>query len=95
MGLDEAARKDTRLTIEGRRVNLNTVLLGVKFHAEQEYPRLLQTPDGRSQAAIVGTNINDCFLLERFITSLPSGEAQSAIKRLREHLENIPQIVTA
>lgn len=93
-GLDEATRKNTVLTIEGRRVNLNTVLLAIKFHAEQEYPILLKTQDGRSEAAVIGTNVNDCFLLGRFIATLSASESLPALKQLWTYLENIPKDIS-
>lgn len=90
IGLDTAARRKTILMIEGRRVNLNTVLLAAKFHAQHEYRLLLQTPDERSLTALYATNVNDCFLLSRFISVLPDGDAQILLKRLITHLEAAP-----
>jgi|GEM_PF-1264180 len=89
-GLDEAARRQTSQVIEGRRVNLNTILLAPKFHAQYEYALLLKAPDGRSLAALYGTNVNDCFLLERFIKILPTGHAPVALRSLVTHLEAVP-----
>lgn len=91
-GLDEAARRNTSLVVEGRRVNLNTIVLAPKFHAQHEYPLLLQNLDGRSLAALYGTNVNDCFLLDRFIPVLPLGEPQKAIEQLVIHLKNAPVV---
>lgn len=93
-GLDEAGRKNIQLVVEGRRVNLNTVLLAVKFHAQNEYPMLLKTPDSRSVAAVYGTTVNDTYLVGRFTEALPAGAAQTALKTLLAHLEAIPQDVS-
>lgn len=91
ISLDEAARKKTVLTIEGRRANLNTVLLAIQFHAQHEYPTLLKYPDGRTQAAILATNVNDCFLLGRFADAPALAAVQPALSRLLAHLQAIPQ----
>ncbi|MCU0463813.1 MAG: hypothetical protein MUF38_04515 [Anaerolineae bacterium] len=91
-GMDEAARKAVVQVVEGRRVNLNTVLLTIRFHAAQEYPTLLSSVNNQALGALYGSNTNDHFLLMRFLSRLDKPEIVAAAQALIEHLASVPSV---
>lgn len=91
-GMDEAARKAVVQVVEGRRVNLNTVLLTIRFHAAQEYPTLLSSANDQALGALYGSNTNDHFLLMRFLSRLDTPETLAAAQALIDHLASVPSV---
>lgn len=94
-GLSQPERKAHTLTAEGRRTNMETILASVKFHAEREYPHLLEQRTQITISAIYATNVNDRFLLSKLFDSLEAGSVREAVGRLASHLESIPQLPPA
>lgn len=53
------------LHIEGRDVQMSTILNGIRFHLSEEYPSLLASPSRYALLAIKATNLNDRYQLLR------------------------------
>jgi hypothetical protein len=95
-GLDEAARQQMALKLDGRLMKVETVLATVKHHAAQEYPSLLRSNIEFNLAAIQAANVNDRYWLAR-LAELPPLQAPAiaaALNRLRAHLDAIPNDTT-
>lgn len=93
-GFDGKMRAALTLSVEGRRVSVETVLQTVRFHAEQEYPHVLSQNNRDDLAAIYAANVNDRFLTSRAFDALEAGMFREAVGQLFSHLENIPAFDT-
>lgn len=94
-GIDQAARKQVKLRLDGRQMNLETALLTLKFHASDEYPSLLRQGIGRGvQNTLYATNMNDRYWVSKLIEvpELQKADIQAALSKLDAHLENIPRL---
>ncbi len=91
-GFDGQARTALTLSVEGRRVSIETVLQTVRFHAEQEYTHILDLNNRDDLAAIYAANVNDRFLTSRAFDALEAGAFREAVGQLFSHLENIPAL---
>lgn len=91
-GLDQAARRKRTLTAEGRRTNMETILMAVRFHALEEFPHLLSNFSQTSITAIYATNVNDRFLISKLFDTLEPGALRETVGKIASHLESIPSI---
>jgi hypothetical protein len=94
-GIDQAVRKQIKLRLDGRQMNLETALLTLKFHASDEYPSLLRQGTGRGvQNTLYATNMNDRYWVEKIMEApeLQQSDIQTALSTLGTHLENIPRL---
>lgn len=91
-GFDGTARAALTLSVEGRRISVETVLQTVRFHAEREYPHILDRNNSGDTAAIYASNINDRFLTSRVFDALEAGPFREAVGQLFSHLEAIPSL---
>lgn len=89
-GLDVTARKAFVLRIEGRDVNMHTMLATLKYHLQEEYPYLLRHETEHSLTALYAANMNDRFWAARLAQQLSQPAAQAAAAALAAHLEAIP-----
>lgn len=93
-GLDSAARKEIKLRLDGRQMSLETALLTLQFHANEEYASLLR--QGISQRVLntlYATNMNDHYWVIT-ITALPEMQKpglQIALQTLEAHLGAVPK----
>lgn len=93
-------------TVDGRRVTMETVLTGLRYHLTEEYPYLLRDITEHSRLAIYSTNVNDTYRLTKLMEALevpaleensPSNGAQNltamlkAVEELRLHLNAFPE----
>lgn len=94
-GVDQAVRKQIKLRLDGRQINLETALATLKFHASDEYPSLLRQGTGQGvQNTLYATNMNDRYWVSKMIElpELQKPEIQAALSALGHHLENIPRL---
>ncbi|MCA0455251.1 MAG: hypothetical protein LCI00_14845 [Chloroflexi bacterium] len=94
-GLDSAARKQIKLRLDGRQMSLETTLLTLQFHANEEYASLLR--QGTSQRVlntVYATNINDHYWVIT-VAALPDMQKpslQAPLQALEAHLGAIPKV---
>ena len=94
-GVDQATRKNVRLRLDGRQMNLETALMTLKFHAAEEYPSLVRAGTGRGvHATLYATNLNDRYWISRMVESpeLQKPDVQKALAALDAHLDAIPKL---
>ncbi len=95
-GIDQAARKQIKLRLDGRDMSLETALLTLKFHATEEYPSLVrQGTEGRGvQNTLYATNMNDRYWISRMVENpeLQKPDVQAALSALDKHLDSIPRL---
>lgn len=94
-GFDKARRESLVLHIEKRDVSMATILAGVRFHAEKEFPHLMRVEGNYNALAIYATNMNDRYLVLRLgqAEELPAA-VREAVEGLAAHLENAPQTLS-
>jgi hypothetical protein len=94
-GLDQAARKQVKLRLDGRAMSLETALMTLQFHATQEYPSLVRAGSGRSiQNTLYATNMNDRYWVSSMAEApeLQKPDVQKALADLDAHLDAIPKL---
>jgi hypothetical protein len=94
-GVDVASRKQIKLRLDGRSMSLETALMTLKFHAEQEYPSLVRQGTGRSiQNALYATNMNDRYWVSQMVNApeLQVSSIQKTLASLDSHLDTIPKL---
>jgi len=94
-GIDQAARKNVKLRLDGRQMSLETALMTLKFHAAEEYPSLVRAGSGRGvNATLYATNMNDRYWITRMVESpdLQKPDVQKALAALDAHLDAIPKL---
>lgn len=94
-GLDQGLRRKRTLTADGRRTNMETILMSIRFHASEEFPHLLSNFSQTNMTAIYATNINDRFLISKLFDILEAGNLREAVGRISSHLDSIPPIQTS
>ena len=91
-GLDETARKQHVLTVEGRPISMQTILAGVQHNFEREYMPLLDSGLEHSWLTLMAFNMNDRYRLTQLAESLAHVSAvQQAIMTLEAHLAVLPR----
>ena len=94
-GINQAARKQAKLRLDGRQMSLETALLTLKFHAAEEYPSLVRQGEGRGvQNTLYATNMNDRYWISKMAESpdMQKPDVQTALSELDKHLDNIPRL---
>lgn len=96
-GIDATARKAITLKLDGRTLDLETIVGTLHYHAAQEYPSLLRSGARHSLMAVQATGINDLYWLQRLLEEpkLQQPAVQTALQNLAAHLEAIPPIQPA
>lgn len=92
VGLNQAARRELVLHLDKRDVSMETILAGVRFHAAQEYPHLLEQQLAHNVLALHAANLNDRYLVMR-LTEAEQTQVEPLRARLialRDHLDNAP-----
>jgi hypothetical protein len=72
--------------VNRREMALSTVLNGVRFHAQEEYPHLLANEPAYAFLAIQGANLNDQHALNQFLAGEMPAALRLALEKLGEHL---------
>ena len=94
-GLDQAARKQVTLRLDGRPMSLETALTTLQFHAVQEYPSLVRAGSGRGvQNTLYATNMNDRYWVSSMVKApeLQKPDLQKTLADLDAHLDAIPKL---
>ena len=94
-GLDQAARKQIKLRLDGRHMSLETALMTLKFHAAEEYPSLLRHGTNRDvQNTLYATNMNDRYWISRMAEApaLQQPDVLQALAILDAHLATLPRL---
>ncbi len=88
---DESARKAHTITIDGRATSAETIIAGVRYHLNEEYPYMLQNPTPHTLTGIYATNVNDQFAVSKLAEDerLPT-EVEKSMRALVHHLGSIP-----
>lgn len=91
-GFGKARRESLVLHIEKRDVSMETILDGVRFHAEKEFPHLMRAQGQYNMLGIHATNMNDHYLILKLgqVDDLPA-DVREAVEALAAHLERAPQ----
>jgi hypothetical protein len=89
-GLSKEERKKIVLRLDGRSVNMETILSTVRYHATQEYPHLLLHKSKHILTAIYATNLDDRYRLSSLQNVVELTFVKEAITRLSTHLDAIP-----
>jgi hypothetical protein len=94
-GLNQAARKQVKLRLDGRPMSLETALMTLQFHAAQEYPSLLRAGTGHGvHSTLYATNMNDRYWISQMaeVPELQEPDVQKALLALDAHLDAIPKL---
>ena len=94
-GLDQAARQQVKLRLDGRQMSFETALMTLKFHAAEEYPSLVRQGTGQGvQNTLYATNMNDRYWISRMAEApeLQKPDVQKALSVLDAHLDTIPRL---
>lgn len=91
-GLHPDSQETVVVRADGRDQDLHTILKAVKFHADYEYPYMLQNPTEHSLTAIYALNVNDMYNVVRLAESddVKPESLRKSIEKLSEHLQAIP-----
>jgi hypothetical protein len=87
--LADAENTAVTVRIDRRDMTMQTILQIIAFHLDEEYPRLLQQPDGLNY--IYATNLDDHFRLTRLEAELPESPLRQAVTDLSDHLQAVPR----
>jgi hypothetical protein len=99
-GLTADKRQAMTFIADGRRVTMETVLTGLRYHLAEEYPYLLRDITEHSRLAIYSTNVNDTYRLTKLMQTLQESTNQSpqdltaileSVEELRNHLNTFPE----
>jgi hypothetical protein len=92
-GLNKSARLSIVVRLDGRPLNLDTIVSTLRYHTAQEYPSLLRFVGRFNRGAIQATNMNDLYWLSRLReeATLQDSQLQDALTRLSDHLTSIPK----
>lgn len=94
-GVEQDRRKQITLRVDGRAMSLETALMTLKFHAEEEYPSLVRAGNGRGvQNTLYATNMNDRYWVSQMLkeAALQKPDVQKALADLDAHLDSIPRL---
>jgi len=94
--LDKSARQQITIDAEGRQLNMETILSGLRFHITEEYPYMLKHLTAHSVTAIYAANMNDQFFVAKLAQAdeLPA-PVQQQIVALKAQLDSIPSSTEA
>lgn len=90
-GLDEVARRQISLHLDGRNWSMELILSSLRYHLTMEYPSLLQADVEHNITTFYALNIDDQYRVSQ-LAELDNfqEELREAIRDLAEHLQNIP-----
>lgn len=91
-GLDAPARQKLTAKIDGREQSLETVLEAIRYHADTEYPYMMEHPAEHTITAIYATNMNDQYALARLLEAhrIKPAATDRALRALDAHLQAMP-----
>ncbi|TVR18420.1 MAG: hypothetical protein EA396_15145 [Anaerolineaceae bacterium] len=91
-GLDTTARRKLTAKIDGREQSLETVLEAIRYHADTEYPYMMEHLAEHTITAIYATNMNDQYALARLLEAhrIQPAQTHRALQALDAHLQAIP-----
>lgn len=90
-GFDAQSRAAAVRHLDGRDMNLQTVLNTLRFHVAREYPHLLAHEGKYALLAVQATHLNDRFYLTGFLDAdALSGAAVQGLNDLIDHLNAMP-----
>jgi hypothetical protein len=72
--------------VDRREMSLATILNGVRFHAEQEYPHMLTHEPTYAFLAIQGANLNDQRAMKQFLAAELPSSLRLTLEKLAAHL---------
>jgi len=91
-GLDEAARKQHILKLDGRPITMQTILAAVQHNFTREYLALLDSGLEHSWLTLAAFNMNDRYRLTQLMESLTEASiVQQTLNSLEAHLATIPR----
>jgi hypothetical protein len=90
-GLDESARKNIVLRLDGRDWSMDLILSSVRYHSTMEYPSLLEARVEHNITTFYALNIDDQYRVDQLaeVDNLHA-DVRKAVQTLAEHLQNIP-----
>ncbi len=93
-GMSESLRRTIRLRLDGRDMNMETILAALRHHFTQEYPYLLRHDIAHNLTAIYASNMNDQYWLARLRDAEPLQDSpvRAAAAVLIAHLDAIPSL---
>lgn len=94
-GMNQTARKQIKLRLDGRSMSFETALMTLRFHATEEYPSLLSRGKGSDvQNTLYATNMNDHYWIIRMLEApeLKNNMIHNALSSLLAHLDTIPKL---
>jgi hypothetical protein len=90
-GLHQAKRRQVVVRVDGRDMDMETILTTLRFHLTEEYPYLLENLTEHSMTALYASNLNDRYWVMSLAQSEQLDDAvQDAVATLSAHLDNIP-----
>ncbi len=98
-GFTSAKRQQVSFMVDGRRVTMETVLMGLRYHLTQEYPYLLRDITEHSRLAIYSSNLNDEYRVAKLARFLAEADPKitpqivNSLEILRNHLNAFPDSV--
>lgn len=89
--MDEEARKNLILHLDGRDWSMELILSSVRYHMAMEYPSLLEAIIEHNITTLYALNFDDQYRVSQLAESerLPS-DVQEEIQALANHLQAIP-----
>jgi hypothetical protein len=91
-GLDKKARESVVVKVDGRPQSMETILKTVRYHAQQEFPYMLNDQTEHTLTAIYAINMNDSYGVQCLAESeeLRNPTVKAQVKKLATHLQAIP-----
>lgn len=90
-GLDESARENIVLQLDGREWSMELILSSLRYHLTMEYPSLLEARVEHNVTTLYALNFDDQYRVIQLaeVDNLHK-EVRNVIRTLAEHLQNIP-----
>jgi hypothetical protein len=89
--MDETARQQMILKLDGRNMSMDVILRTVKHNLSLEYPMLLEATIKHNLTTLYAINMNDQYRVSRLAEVVHlAPEVQAAVEQLSTHLQNIP-----
>ena len=92
--LDQDAREEIIIRIDGRDTSLEVILATIKYAMNEEYRYLIYHPMMNNLGAIQANNFNHQYWVDRLLalSDLQSDPLHSRLQALRTHLDAIPSL---
>lgn len=89
--MDEKARKNLILHLDGRDWSMELILSSVRYHMGMEYPSLLEAVIEHNVTTLYALNLDDRYRVSQLAeTEVLQADVQEAIQALANHLQTIP-----